>query len=63
MSHSNQPPGLPEIVDEAADTPAWIPIVGLLLLALFALLFVVTQAHDNGDDTAQPAAAEVGDNP
>jgi hypothetical protein len=56
MSHSNQPPGLPEIVDEAGDTPNWVPLVGLALVVMVALLIAVRQATGGGE-ADQPAGA------
>lgn len=41
--HSHTP-GLPEIHDEAADTPMWIPMLGLALFALLALFLIVRAA-------------------
>lgn len=58
MSESNLPPQLPEIVDEAGDSPTWLPAVGLALLAFIALLFVVVQAQGPDDET-EPQAVEV----
>jgi hypothetical protein len=58
MSESTLPPQLPEIVDEAGDSPMWLPVVGLALLAFIALLFVVIQAQ-GPDDNAEPQAVEV----
>jgi hypothetical protein len=59
MSESNQPPGLPEIVDEATDTPAWIPVTGLVLLAFFLLLFVVSQATGDEEEAGGAAVERV----
>jgi hypothetical protein len=58
MHESNKAPEIPEIVDEAANTPWWVPVLGAALLALFALLFVVAQASDGGEKAggAAPAA-------
>jgi hypothetical protein len=36
-------PGLPEIHDEAADTPMWLPMLGLAIFAIVAL-FLITRA-------------------
>lgn len=36
MGHAHTPPELPEISDEAGDTPRWVPLLGLLLFALSA---------------------------
>jgi hypothetical protein len=55
MHESNKAPEIPGIVDEAADTPWWVPALGAALLALFALLFVVAQASD-GQQKAGGAA-------
>lgn len=35
----HEPPRLPDIRDEAADTPNWVPLVGLALLTLAVLYF------------------------
>jgi hypothetical protein len=58
----HEPPGLPEIRDDAADTPMWIPMVGVGLLVAFVLLFTykaVTNppADAPADEGAQAAAA------
>jgi hypothetical protein len=37
-------PSLPDVVDEAADTPAWVPALGLGLAALISLVFAVQLA-------------------
>ena len=61
MHESNQAPQIPEIIDEAADTPFWLPVLGAALLALFALLFVVTQAGGGGPEAGSvpaPSAKE-----
>ena len=58
MSESNLPPQLPEIVDEAGDSPMWLPVVGLALLAFIAIVFVVVQAQGPDEDT-EPQAVEV----
>jgi hypothetical protein len=59
MSHAKEPPSLPEvIVDEAGNSPAWLPLVGLGLLALAALLIAVHQAIGSAEDAKpQPAPA------
>lgn len=45
-------PVLPPVVDEALDTPTWVPLVGLLVLGLFALLGVLRSASS---DDAPPS--------
>ncbi|HEX7479901.1 MAG TPA: hypothetical protein VF331_19015 [Polyangiales bacterium] len=67
MSHEKHAPTLPQVTDEAANTPNWVPALGFGLFALFALLFAVRHAmHDaaptNGAADA-PAAAEQPTNP
>ncbi len=61
MHESNKAPEIPDIVDEAADTPWWVPALGAALLALFALLFVVAQAG-GGEPEADGAPAASGEN-
>lgn len=36
MGHAHTPPELPEITDEAGDTPRWVPVLGLVLFVLSA---------------------------
>jgi len=31
----NHAPQLPEVVDEAGDTPGWVPLLGIALFVLF----------------------------
>lgn len=60
MSGSKQPPHLPEVVDEAGETPRWVPWLGLGLLGVFALLLVarqVTSASGELPGAGEPAAA------
>lgn len=40
--HANTPPTIPEITDEAGNTPAWVPMLGAGLAAAFLawLLFL-----------------------
>lgn len=65
MAHASEhhrPGEPPPIRDEAADTPFWLPVLGLCLLVLGAL-FVIWQsatAHDEAA-TAAPAAAPAGE--
>jgi hypothetical protein len=38
-AHAHPPPGLPEIKDEAGNTPPWVPKLGVVVvLALIALI-------------------------
>lgn len=54
-----KPPGLPEIRDEAADSPSWLPLVGLgVLLALGGIFGMeIWRAHRASAEQAQAAAA------
>jgi len=53
------PPGLPEIHDEAADTPMWVPLLGLSLLVLATLYLVITSAFEEAevDNAEEPPVA------
>lgn len=56
--HAEGPhPELPPVHDEAADSPNWLPVTGLALLAVLAL-FVLAGAYRGADETAaEPAPA------
>jgi hypothetical protein len=56
--HHDEPdvPGLPQIHDEAADTPMWLPATGLGLLVLLVLMLVYRVAQ--GPEATTDAAAE-----
>lgn len=51
MSAHVQPPALPDIVDEAADTPTWLPWLGFALLVLAALYAAIggTKVESNAE--------------
>ncbi len=57
-------PGLPPVHDEAADTPLWVPLLGLGVLILGALYLVIHSAFGEAEepnaptDDAVEAAAE-----
>lgn len=53
----HQPGELPEIRDEAADTPMWVPGIGLALLIL-AALFIVWQSASARLDAEATEAVE-----
>lgn len=57
--------GLPEIHDEAGDTPLWVPALGLGLLLLATLYFVFSAAFadDESEAPAEPPAAEAAAEP
>ncbi|MBX3271904.1 MAG: hypothetical protein KF729_16670 [Sandaracinaceae bacterium] len=56
--HAHHVPGEPPpIHDEAADSPLWLPAVGLVILLLGAILMIWRGATD--DETAAALAGEV----
>ena len=59
MAEHAQPPGLPAIVDEAADTPAWVPRLGLALLiaAVLYAVFGSNPAHNAATPARAPSGA------
>jgi hypothetical protein len=58
MSHSKDAPQLPQIVDEAADSPRWLPALGF---GLFVVVAVVIGARIlSGDSTATPVEPPAG---
>lgn len=52
MSQSKAPPTLPEFVDEAGDTPAWVPTLGAVLFGVIAL---IAASYVGNDDQARQA--------
>lgn len=61
MGHANTPPQLPEIHDEAGDTPGWVPVLGVLLFVAAAAAIVVRHSvkdADEGPDNAAEQTAE-----
>jgi hypothetical protein len=63
MSHANTPPTLPTVVDEAGDSPTWVPVLGLALFALVGLLVAIRLAGEEStqraEDTVQLEAPAV----
>jgi len=59
MSHSKSPPSLPQVVDEAGDSPRWLPWLGVVVFALLALMVVsswTVSKHGAGDPAATASA-------
>lgn len=56
-SHPKTPPTLPTVVDEAGETPTWVPALGVGLFALVALVLAVQLAWRDSQDAPQPPAA------
>jgi hypothetical protein len=62
MSDHKHAPGLPAIVDEAPDTPGWVPALGLGLFAVIAIAVAIRLAWMDANppvaaDAAQAAVA------
>lgn len=62
MGHAHTPPELPEITDEAGDSPKWLPWLGVILFALgsgwIAVCHVGHADEAGGEaDVAQDSAA------
>jgi hypothetical protein len=60
MSHAKLPPTLPTIVDEAADTPNWVPALGVGLFALMAMVFAISAAWNDAHEPPPSAAGAAG---
>jgi hypothetical protein len=62
MSHAHTPPELPEITDEAGDTPGWVPLLGIALFVLMvAWVWWSHRQHEalpEGDSAAVEQPAE-----
>lgn len=54
MGHANMPPQLPDVTDEAANTPRWVPLLGVILLLASVAAIVVC----HGDDAESQADAQ-----
>jgi hypothetical protein len=50
--HHAHAPGLPEVHDEAGDTPMWVPILGAVLLVLGGFWVVYKVATFGADEAA-----------
>jgi hypothetical protein len=61
MSHSKEPPHLPDVVDEAGASPGWVPLLGIGLLCLAALVVALRQAVVELWPELPPAAAAAPD--
>ncbi len=60
MGHAHTPPELPEVTDEAGDSPKWVPWLGVAVFALGAawigLCHMGCSAEQAGDSAAEAAA-------
>ena len=58
MSHADHPPELPEITDEAGNTPRWVPLLGLVLfVAMVAYVWCSHRTHE-ALEASTPTAAQ-----
>lgn len=55
MSASHEPPGIPEVHDEAGDSPRWLPWLGV---AVFCLLAALVVTRTSPEPQAEGAATE-----
>jgi hypothetical protein len=60
MGHANTPPELPEVTDEAGDTPKWVPWLGVGLFVL-AVAWIVLGHSEANSQAADAEAAQVAD--
>ena len=56
MSESKDAPTLPTIVDEAADSPSWLPMLGVALFCAVAAIIVLQQVRAGAAPQAAPEA-------
>jgi|GEM_PF-6912472 len=58
MGHAHTPPELPEITDEAGDSPTWLPLLGVLLFALGigSVVYCHMTCTETETDTSEEAA-------
>ena len=45
MSHPHTPPQLPDVTDEAGETPRWVPVLGVALFVLM-VAYIWWAHHD-----------------
>ncbi len=57
MSHDQHGPRLPEIVDEAPDTPGWVPALGLGLFAVITIAVAIRLAWIDANPVVPEAGA------
>jgi hypothetical protein len=57
-AHAHPPPGLPEVKDEAGDTPSWVPKLGVVVVLGLIGLLVYAFAPLQAPASDAPAAHE-----
>jgi len=55
MGHAHTPPELPEIRDEAGDTPRWVPLLGVVLFVLSAGAIMWSHTAASSDSASTSA--------
>jgi hypothetical protein len=55
MSHPKLPPSIPTVIDEAGDTPGWVPALGFGLFAAVALVIAIRLANPSAPSPAPNA--------
>jgi hypothetical protein len=58
MSHADHPPALPEITDEAGETPRWVPLLGLVLFVATVVYVWCSHRTQATLEAGSPAAAQ-----
>lgn len=56
MGHAETPPQLPEVNDEAGNTPRWVPVLGVLLFLASVTAIVVCHGACSADEAAAETA-------
>jgi hypothetical protein len=57
MSHAHTPPQLPDVTDEAGETPSWVPVLGVVLFALMVAYGFWAHQPQDAEPAPVPAAA------
>lgn len=55
---AHPPPGIPEVKDEAGDTPSWVPKLGVGLGLVLVALIVLAIVRGQGTATEEAPAAD-----
>ena len=59
MSHAHTPPQLPEVTDEAGDSPRWLPLLGVALFVLMvAYVWWSHRQSEAAEADGAPSAAQ-----
>jgi hypothetical protein len=58
MGHAHSAPELPDVTDEAPNTPKWVPFLGAALFLLAVVGIVVSHGAHGAGDAADTAQAE-----